>query len=184
MCNNQKLDWENRFDRAPRGTTSFISLDGTDFRIMEPTEFDTKWWSHKFNGPGLRYEIGICIRTGNIVWAHGGFPYGGFPCGAWPDLRIARDAIIEFLQPGEKIIADRGYNDANYFEVPNGTEGDQIKKQILARHETVNRRIKKFSSMSVRFRHSLHLHPRFFHAVLNVTQLMIENGEPLYPINI
>ncbi len=56
---------------------------------MEPTEFDSKWQSHKFNGPGLRYEIGICIRTGDVVWAH-----GGMPCGEWPDLRLARNAII------------------------------------------------------------------------------------------
>lgn len=106
---------------------------------MEPTQFDPKWFSHKFNGPGLRYEIGICIRTGDVVWAH-----GGVPCGEWPDLRLARNAIIEAIQPTEFIIADRGYNDAQYFDfVPN-----LQKKRILARHETVNRRIKQFSCMS------------------------------------
>lgn len=144
---------------------------------MEPSEFDPKWWSHKFNGPGLRYEIGICIRTGDIVWAH-----GGVPCGEWPDLRLARNAIVEALQPGEKVIADRGYNDQRYFDLPNG-HADQQKKQILARHETVNRRIKQFCCMNYRFRHALYLHPRFFHAVVNLTQLMIENGEPLYPVD-
>ena len=48
-----------RFNLAPRGTNTFISLDGTDFRIPEPTVFDPKWFSHKFNGPGLRYEIAL-----------------------------------------------------------------------------------------------------------------------------
>ncbi|KAI9562432.1 hypothetical protein GHT06_009862 [Daphnia sinensis] len=150
------LNWEQRFRNAPRDASTFISLDGTDFKIMEPSEFDPKWLSHKFNGPGLRYEIGICIRTGDIVWAH-----GGVPCGEWPDLRLARNAIVEALQPGEKI----------------------SKKQILATHETVNRRIKQFCCMNYRFRHALYLHPRFFHAVVNLTQLMIENGEPLYPVD-
>ena len=140
---------------------------------MEPTEFDPKWWSHKFNGPGLRYEIRICIRTGDIVWAH-----GGMPCGEWPDLRIARNAIIGAIGPREMIIADRGYNDPQYFD----TFPDQQKRAILARHETVNRRVKQFCCMSQRFRHALHLYPRYFHAVINLTQLMIENGEPLYPV--
>ncbi len=69
-------------------------------------------------------------------------------CGEWPDLRLARNAIIEAIQPTEFIIADRGYNDAQYFDfVPN-----LQKKRILVRHETVNRRIKQFSCMSHRFR--------------------------------
>jgi hypothetical protein len=57
------------------------------------------------------------------------------------------------------------------------------KKKILARHETVNKRIKQFCCLNFRFRHYLHLHPRFFHAVVNLTQLMNLNGEPLYSVN-
>lgn len=143
---------------------------------MEPSEFDPKWWSHKFNGPGLRYEVGLCIRTGDIVWAH-----GGLPCGEWPDLRLARNAFISGLQPGEKALADGGYRDNDFFENPNG---DQQKKRILARHETVNGRIKQFCCMKDRFRHALYLHPLFFNAVVNLTQLMIENGEPLYTVEL
>lgn len=170
-----QLEWENRYDNAPNGTTTFVSLDGTDFRIMEPTEFSTRWYSHKFRGPGLRYEVGLCITTGHIVWAH-----GGLPCGEWPDITLARDVFIHLLDPGEKTLADGGYRNSDYFENPNG---DQHKKKILARHETVNGRIKQFSCMKNRFRHDLHLRPSFFHAVVHLTQLMIENGEPLYSVN-
>lgn len=109
------------------------------------------------------------------MWAN-----GGMPCGEWPDLRLARNAFIDRLQPGEKALADRGYRDENFFEFPNG---DQQRKRILARHETVNSRIKLFCCMKERFRHALYLHPRFFHAVVNLTQLMIENGEPLFSID-
>jgi hypothetical protein len=38
--------------------------------------------------------------------------------------------------------------------------------------------------MSHRFRHSLNLHPCFFHAVTNLTQPMIENGEPLFCVDV
>jgi len=53
-----------------------VSLDGTDFPIQEPTLFDRKWFSHKFKGSGLLYEIGLSIANGDIAWA-----YGGLPCG-------------------------------------------------------------------------------------------------------
>ena len=131
---------------------------------MEPTEFDPKWWSHKFNGPGLRYEIGISIRSGDIAW-------------------VARNALIDALLPEERVVADKGYNDPNYFDVPIGN-ADHQKRQILARHETVNHRIKKFCCMNNRFRHKLYLHHLFFHAVINLNQLMIENGEPLFVIDV
>lgn len=142
---------------------------------MEPSEFNRKWWSHNLNDPGVRYEIGLCNSTGDIVWAH-----GGFPCGQWPDIRIARVAFIGRLNPGEKALADGGYRDEHNFENPNG---DERKRSILARHETVNVRLKQFCCLKERFRHDLYLHPRFFHAVVNLTQLMIKKGEPLYAID-
>jgi hypothetical protein len=77
-------------------------------------------------------------------------------------------------------LPDKGYQDQHYFENP---EGDQRKKRILARHETVNGRIKQFCCMKDRFRHALFLHPCFFHAVINLTQLMIANGESMYAID-
>ena len=40
------------FDRSIIGQCCFISLDGTDFNIQEPSPFDPKWFSHKFEGPG------------------------------------------------------------------------------------------------------------------------------------
>ena len=143
--------WEYRYQNAPNRTKCFVSLDGTDFRINEPTPFDKKWYSHKFRGPGLRYEIGLCIRTGHIVWAH-----GGLPCGEWPDLRLARNAYVEFVKPGEFTMADKGYNDSQYFYPTRDDVTSARQKEIMARHETVNRRLKQFGVLGLRFRHRLH----------------------------
>ncbi len=33
-----------------------VTVDGVDFHIFEPVPIDSKWYSHKLNGPGLRYE--------------------------------------------------------------------------------------------------------------------------------
>jgi hypothetical protein len=50
------------------------SVDGTDFEIFEPEPDDTKWFSHKFKGPGLRYEIVLSLEGCDILHANGPFP--------------------------------------------------------------------------------------------------------------
>jgi hypothetical protein len=162
------------------GSRCRVSVDGTDFRIQEPSPFSPKWFSHKFKGAGLRYEVGICIQTGWIVWIH-----GPFPCGEWPDLRIARDAIVGALDDGEYYLADGGYSDGNQWsETPNGLHDfDQRQKAaVRARHETANKRFKQWNILNERYRHRLSDHSAVFHAIANITQMSILNGEPLFSV--
>lgn len=150
-----------------------VSLDGTDFRINEPTPFDKKWYSHKFKAAGVRYEIAISIVMGDIVWAS-----GGFPCGEWPDLKIAKDLYLQYASD-EVTLADKGYRFQPYFKQPSNA----MEKRILARHETLNGRVKEFAILSNRFRNSLKKHPMVFHAVTNVIQVSISDGERLFDLH-
>ena len=93
------LLWSNRF-KGDTGNTCLISVDGTDFQIYQWEPFWKGWFSHKFKGPGVRYEVGVCILTGDIVWLH-----GPFPCGLWPDLKIFRKSLKQQLLEGEKVVA-------------------------------------------------------------------------------
>ena len=134
---------------ADPGQVCLITVDGTDFRIQEPTPFSPRWYSHKFCGPGVRYEVGVCIKTGWIVWIN-----GPFPCGEWPDLRIACDALIYALDPGEFYIADGGYREMNgYSDTPTGRHdfSDRVKSLARARHETINGQLKVFSVLKQTF---------------------------------
>lgn len=149
-------------------------MDGVDFRIKEPYPFDPKWYSHKFHGPGMRYEIGLNIRTGGIVWSH-----GGYPCGLYPDLKLAREAYTLSVNPGEKTVADSIYSDPVYF-IRKTSLNIKLHDRIMARHETVNKRMKQFKILKNPFRNALEKHPIVFLAVANLTQLMIENGSPLF----
>lgn len=160
------------------GQNIFVSLDGTDCPINEPSPFNAKWYSHKFKGPGLRYEVGLCIQTGHIVWVN-----GGVPCGEYSDLKLARMAYTDVVDENELTVADKGYKDFNFFLIPIENDPTNAKINIImSRHETVNMRLKYFSVLSHVFRHKLHLHPRCFHAVANLTQIMIQNDEPLFSI--
>lgn len=160
---------------------------------------------HKLNrseATGLRRFkefFGACHITCSIVWEKlsltNSFPASGKPCHLlWALLFLkryltehvlssivvcrrknhTRDAYTSMVQANEMTVADEGYRDRNYFI---------YNKDIMARHETVNRRLKQFSVLNQKFRHQRHLHPQCLHAVANLTQLMIANGERLYDLD-
>ena len=70
------------------------------------------WYSHKFEGPGVHYEVGICLQAGGIVWWN-----GAFPCGGYPDLNIVRQWLIHELDDyiEEVVLVDGGYNDGSEY---------------------------------------------------------------------
>jgi DDE superfamily endonuclease len=157
-----------------------MTVDGTDCMIQEPLPFSPKWYSHKFEGPGVRYEIGVGIQTGWIVWVN-----GPFPCGEWSDLKIAKDDLFKSLAPNEMVVADGGYRDGGWHaDTPNGLNDymSRIKSVARARHETINKRIKQFNVLRSTFRHDLEKHGFCFHAAANITQLIIEHEEPPFQV--
>lgn len=171
-----KIVWEDRYQGAVNGQSCYCSPDGVDFKINEPKPFSKAWFSHKFRAAGLRYEVALNIRTGYMVWL-----YGGYPCGLYPDLKLAREAFVPSLTTGERAMADKGYKDATHFilPIPQNTTRHGL---IMSRHETINRRLKQFQILSQVYRHSLKKHPMLVSAVANVTQLMLQNGHPLFSV--
>ena len=157
-----------------------VTVDGTDFRIQEPTCFDRKWFSHKFKGPGLRYDVAICIKTGDIVGYH-----GPFPCGSHNDLTIFRVGLKRNLGGAEKVIADRGYRGDRKVITPYNHKLDVILKQMVverARHETLNGRFKNWNVLKNVYRHNLEKHNLVFRCVIVIEQISMQNGHPPFQI--
>ena len=174
-----QIFWENGYI-GDNGSHCLVSVDATDFAILEPCPFDPKWFSHKINSAGLCYEIAICIQTGEPVWIN-----GPFPCGDWPDLRIARNALVDALDAGEYYLADGGYKDGNQYSVtPTGLHNfdDRLKAVVHARRESLNKRYKDWGSLSQVYRHDRVSHSKVFRAVANIVQVTIMNGEPLFEV--
>ena len=175
----QKIRWENRLLGDP-GNIAHVSIDGTDFEILEPHPFSTAWYSHKFKGAGLRHEVGVSIQKGHVVWVNG--PY---PCGRWPDIKIFREDLKHILDDGEMVIADAGYRgEAGKILTPLTLTPDEDMKEaagtIRARHETCNRRFKVWGCLKQKFRHNIPSHQDYFLAVAVIEQLRIETGETLF----
>lgn len=173
-----QIQFKDRFKGRLIGQNNYVSLDGTDFSIYDKKPFDSKWYSFKLNRAGIRYEVGICIATGFIVWF-----FGGYKAGKFNDLQLAREEFTSMLLPGEKAIADKGYNDSRYFVNPRTLFLNRRQmKNIMARHENVNQRIKSFQCMRQMFRHGWKRHNLCFEAVIKLVQIKLLNGEPLAAI--
>ena len=153
-------------------------MDGTDCPIQEPQSFNKKWWSHKLNGAGLRYEIGVSLDTGDIVWVHG--PY---PCGRYADVSIFRRGMKTVLDDCERVIADMGYSDDMCITPDTllSPVSPKLHRLLRARHETVNKRLKQFAVLRSSFRHDLSFHGVCFHAIANITQYLFCD-EPLFEV--
>ena len=137
-----------------------MTIDGVDFEIQEPWSYtkanNKKWYSHKFKSVGLRYEIGTCNKTGDIVWLN-----GPFPCGSCPDLKIFRLGLKNLLGPGEKVVADRGYKGDTRVCTPDDAIDAQHKHAmgvLRARHETLNGRLKNWGCLRQIYRHDRNQH--------------------------
>ena len=168
-----KIKWENRLIHD-NGSIAKVTVDGTDFETIEYMPFNPGRKSHKFDGPGLRYEVALAIKTGWIVHIN-----GPFLCGAWPDLRIARNKLHYMLPPGEKYLADVGYM---CYSAPSITkqecpahERDAV-NSLLARHETVNTRFKDWGILKNKYTLEEDKHRTVFYAIAVITQIEIVHG--------
>jgi hypothetical protein len=46
-----------------------LSVDGTDFRLA--MGYSKPFWSFEFKKSGMRYEVGLYLKTGDIFWWNG-----------------------------------------------------------------------------------------------------------------
>jgi len=152
-----------------------ISVDGTDFTITEPTPFSPIWFSHKTNGPAIRYEVALSVRSARIVWTYGPFPAGT------PDLEIFRSRLKTKLETADEFaVCDSGYADGRCIQPPGQTNIMHATfMRIRARHESLNGRLKQFGVLGNRYRHELGKHRLCFIAVANITNLMLYD-DPLF----
>lgn len=114
--------------------------------------------------------------------------HGPFPCGKWPDIKIFRHALINQLSEGERVEADDGYvgESPRHIKIPdpsNNDEVEQMRSTVRKRHETVNWRFKQIGALKQVFRHDIVFHSSVTRAVVVITQLAFENGEPVFDVD-
>jgi hypothetical protein len=170
-----------------------MTIDGTDFEIRQPTlkseivskmtkddrkRYKKSWFSFKFKGPGLRFEVGVCIKTGVICWVNGPYKPGLFN-----DLMIFRDKLLPRLIHGETVEADRGYRGEPIFTsvpfVDDTEEQEKFKTNARMRQENANKFFKEWDILKQVFRHNVNKHCPVFWAIVTLTQISFDMEEKL-----
>jgi hypothetical protein len=174
---------------ADVGVFFFFTVDGTHFKINEPTPFSTEWSSQKLGGhAGLNYEIALAIWDTKLLWVHGPTKPGKVN-----DITVFRGEASKGFTKSlkEKVftesenirrqirgIADQGYlGEPDYLSTRNKFDPEELalfKNRALARQETFNAKLKTFEILATAFRHGHENHQVAFEAVCAVTMYKLE----------
>jgi hypothetical protein len=98
----------------------------------------------KHNGPGIKYEVGICIRTEHNVWINGPFPAGN----------IYQDGLMLQLADWELVECDTGLQGCDRARIPDEaiTIGESKQKSVVrGRHKNTNGNLKVFNALVAYF---------------------------------
>ncbi|KAL3795485.1 hypothetical protein ACHAWO_001837 [Cyclotella atomus] len=175
-----KILFENRF-MNDKHNDCLMTVDCTDVRIPERGK---KFFSFKFKKSAFRYEVACAILGNAICWVSG--PH---PAGRMGDLEIFRTGLLHHLDEEERVEADDGYEGEAplYVCCPGSVTMQDERKKIAgrarSRQETINKRLKQWEILRATFRHDLLHHRDVFVAIVCITQVAIENGEPLFDCN-
>ena len=104
--------FDNRFQGHDGSNHCLMSIDCFDCVVFEHWPFDTSWHSQKFNGLAIKCELGVCIKSGQIVWLNGPFKAGK------QDAQIAMDKLCNIVANDEGLEVDGGCTGHVKFKAP------------------------------------------------------------------
>ena len=165
-------------------TNCFMSSDCVDCPVFESWPWSKRMFSKKFNGPGVKYDVGVCIKTGYIVWINGPFVASA------SESTIFKDGLGEHICEDEKVEVDSGPKGDHRLVQPHVGKDSKERKQksvVRGRQEGVNGRMKVYSVLTNHFHHMkdgrenmMNAHGLCFNAIAVITQLKISTGEPIF----
>jgi hypothetical protein len=111
----------------------------------------------------------VDILAGNLVWIQGPYPVDKYTI-----ITIFNKVLRNFLEPGKRVEADKGYlGHADKIKCLgnnlNPAKNQAMQGRVRARHETLNGRLKTWRILSQVFHHNILLHGNVFWACAVVT---------------
>jgi hypothetical protein len=194
----KKIVWDDNVANAKNMEILALTVDGTDFKMNEPKHktvpIDSRACSHKMKHAAAKYKLAMAVNSPKCVQMAGPFKGGThdlemFRRGGLKEKLQALNVKIQNVQRIKLVVADRGYHskyeaERKLFSTPNkmgSKELETFKSHARLRHETFNRRLKFFGSLSTQtFRHGFDCHKFVFEAVLVTVQYQMDNGSPIF----
>ena len=155
-------------------------------------------YSHKHKKAAVKYEIGISVFASKCVWLAGPFRGGKADISIYTGIedekdrslreelgRPVYDCLEDKLADGKLAIGDRSYGAGKKTAVKNDTDPGELhnfKSRALARHETFNGRLTKYSILRDCFRHGFVKHPLAMEAVCVLVQYQMDCGDELFAV--
>lgn len=136
-------------------------------------------YSHKFNGPGVGYQLALSLFTSDLVYLKGPSPAGE------PDVTEYQAELKAMIPDGKKVIVDGGYKDKDDNKLSNTNAHDprplrKFKARAKSRQEQFHARIKRFESVTASFRHGMNRHKTCFESICVICQYEMELVSPLF----
>ena len=126
------------------------------------------FYSGKAKKHTIKYDIGICIHTGFIVWIGGGVP------GSVHDLTLAQEGIAKKFQ-NQIFVGDKGYVGDERFITPFKNPQNEIQKlwnselrKVRVSVEHTYSKFKLFHCLNTPWRHNIEYHPLVFQIIANL----------------
>jgi hypothetical protein len=164
-----------------------ISVDGIDLRIPQQgfARKGNPFESHKYaRKSALRYELGVDIITGHLVWIN-----GLILAGAFPDIKKFCSCLSLWLDQDEHVEADDGYISNAPYKVKSSAsliylnENQVMQVHVCSRQEMINMWLNQWEISKQVYCHAITKHGYVFRAIAVVVQIAIENGEPLFNVD-
>lgn len=167
-------------------TNFLVSVDGVHYRFHEvkhPTPSkNPAYFSHKYKGPGLSYELALHVFEPCLVWVRKN------PKTKDNDRKNFVAAIRNKIPNGKLTITDRAYRGRGgdpKVSAPNLHDAEELKTFKAwagMRQEHFHSRVKAFNCLTDNFRHNELRHQHCFEAVCVICQYDIELVSPLFDV--
>ena len=162
--------------------------------------FKRRWHSFSCDEPWEQFFLTqiqheICSPLWNCYWyptrLHrlDSWTFSAFPAGAWLDLNILQRVSKYHLDKNEWV----KINDWCRGESPgkvkctasstNPAENEAVQQCVCNRQETVNKCFEQSEIIATQYRHDVCDCAHVFCAIMVLTQVWMENGEPLIPVH-
>lgn len=173
-----KIDLNDRFDSETIMSIN-MALDGTECAVERPLDnaIQRQYYSGKKRKHTIKYEIGVQLQTGKIVWLAGGVP------GSVHDITLYQTCGLKsHLLPGEMVLADKGYVGDDIMIHPFKSARTEEEKEFNATISSIRQvvehtygRIKVFNFTQHKWRHDLDLHPMAFKVICHALNVEFES---------